>query len=199
MHLFNLYGPGLQIQETILDPGSRKISQPVYEDEEENVGDNNGNDKTEMDEEETNSPTDDEEERTCASVWTRVKSICATKDEDTEPLVAGTEWRKSLDLSCFNDTFHKLRIKASKNPKQHLGRKNETLLDIKIYHTVNRLRSYGHLGHSCHPGHLCHLCHLGHLVHSSFSKFKTHEQHQDLHYSPGLLRRQLSIVNNDII
>ena len=126
MHLFNLYGPGLQIQETILDPGSRKISQPVYEDEEENVGDNNGNDKTEMDEEEANSPTDDEEERTCASVWTRVKSICATKDEDTEPLVAGTEWRKSLDLSCFNDTFHKLRIKASKNPKQHLGRKNET-------------------------------------------------------------------------
>ena len=126
MHLFNLYGPGLQIQETILDPGSRKISQPVYEDEEENVGDNNGNDKTEMDEEETNSPTDDEEERTCASVWTRVKSICATKDEDTEPLVAETEWRKSLDLSCFNDTFHKLRIKASKNPKQHLGRKNET-------------------------------------------------------------------------
>ena len=136
MHLFNLYGPGLQIQETILDPGSRKISQPVYEDEEENVGDNNGNDKTEMDEEETNSPTDDEEERTCASAWTRVKSICATKEEDTEPLVAGTEWRKSLDLSCFNDTFHKLRIKASKNPKQHLGRKNETLLDIKIYHTV---------------------------------------------------------------
>ena len=167
MHLLNLYGPGLN-----LDPGARKISQPVYEDEEDNEGDNN--DKTEMDEEETNAPTDDEEERTCASVWTRVKSMCATKDEDTEPLVAGTEWRKSLDLSCFNETFNKLRIKASKNPKQHLGRKNETLLDIKIYHTVNRLRSYGNLCHSCdlgHRGHLCHLGHLFHLVHSSFSVF----------------------------
>ena len=119
MHLFNLYGPGLQIQETILDPGSRKISQPVYEDEEDN-------DMTE--EEETNSPTDDEEERTCASVWKRVKSMCKTNanDLDTEQLVDERQRCYSLDLSCFNDTFHKLRIKASKNPKQHLGRKNET-------------------------------------------------------------------------
>ena len=127
MHLLNLYGPGLQIQEAILDPGSRKISQPVYEDEEDE-----DNDKTE--EEETNSPTDDEEERTCASVWKRVKSMCKTNanDLDTEQLVDERQRCYSLDLSCFNETFNKMRIKASKNPKQHLGRKNETLFLLRF-------------------------------------------------------------------
>ena len=129
MHLLNLYGPTLHIQETILDPGSRKISQPVYEDEEDIEGDN---DKAK--EEETNSPTDDEEERTCASVWKRVKSMCKTNanDLDTEQLVDERQRCYSLDLSCFNETFNNLKIKASKNPKHHLGRKNETLLLLRF-------------------------------------------------------------------
>ena len=36
-------------------------------------------------------------------------------------------------------------------------------LQLKKYHTVNRLRSFLSSGHLGHLGHLVHLVHLGHL------------------------------------